>query len=371
VRRAFVLSALLLLAACGKSRVSEDPRPSWDDAIPGNGFHEVDEACSLACTTDDPPSTYATRTSPTARTVTSLEIASAGLVFAGTDCLAVALRGPMLDGLVACSDPDDGHARFVSRIGIPSALAYTDRIWSADRDVNGSSQVFAGSELVVHGEKDVRTLVAHRGGVYWIDGNERIRAVREPGAHVETAARAPHLDARFLAVDDNAFFVVRGASLVRVSRKGERDEILAVAQFPIADVVLSGGWLYWTEVGDARLVCNPDGTKPRCEGRGRRIVHPHGTLSRVRVSAPDSAPQVLAKDLEDADGILVVHSFVYASTRRGLVRVPLVLGGAPTMLPTPGSALGRPVLDTVSWTLFVQSRPKPGSSAVEIVAVVP
>jgi hypothetical protein len=241
-----------------------------------------------------------------------------------------------------------------------------------ERDADGHSRVVvSGGRVVAPNEEDVRSLVAHRGEVYWIAGKLNVRRSRGHSGVVETVASAARLDPRFLAVDDAAFYVVRGSSLMRLSRAGDAPQTLAEPSSPFRDLVLSGEWLYWTAQGESRLYCNADGSAPLCQARERDIVHPAGSLQRLRVVPPYDY-QTLAGDLEEADGLLVARSFAYVSTRRGVVRVPLVAGGSPTVLPTRTAAFGRPVLDTVSWTLFVQTRPEgsEGSGAV-IAALVP
>ena len=59
---------------------------------------------------------------------------------------------------------------------------------------------------------------------------------------------------------------------------------------------------------------------------------------------------------------------VYVSTRDGLVRTALD-GSSATVLPTGDPAFGRPALDPVSWTVYVQTRNK--SEPARIVAVEP
>jgi hypothetical protein len=82
----------------------------------------------------------------------------------------------------------------------------------------------------------------------------------------------------------------------------------------------------------------------------------------------DRRTALLAMDLEAADGILVVKEHVYVSTAEGLVRAP-VSGSSPTVLPTGDQAFGRPALDPVSWTVYVQTRSH--GAQVKIVSVEP
>jgi hypothetical protein len=367
----FIVAACVVLAACGKTRAVRDDGEHWDDASEANGFHATsDGACESACVADGPRGMQAMRSSPETRVVTPLDDASPALVFAEPGCLATAGRTEPMSGAIACVNPDDGRVATRARLGIPSALAMSDVLYAADRDLEGHSRVFADAKMIADGEKVVRTLVTHRGDAFWIDANARIRRARGHGAVVETIAHAPRVDARFLAVDDSAAYDVHGSELVRIALRGGERRLLGAASSPIRDVVLSGEWLYWTELGDARLACQPDGSKPSCHARGRTILHPHGSLHRVRVVAPFDH-RVLASGLDDADGILVAHQVAYVSTRRGLVRVALASGSSsPTVLATPQPALGRPVLDTTSWTLFVQMRDRRTARAA-IVAVIP
>ena len=86
--------------------------------------------------------------------------------------------------------------------------------------------------------------------------------------------------------------------------------------------------------------------------------------------------QLLASDVEDPSGVLVVRSFAYVSMRTGVLRVPLAFreasAGNATVLATATPAIGRPVLDTVGWTLLVATRPPgSGASGIRLVALVP
>lgn len=372
MRRLFTGFALLCVAACGKTRAVDPPGSSWEDPSAENGFYESDRACSQACVVPAPRTKHAVRATPEARVLTTIDTAMPGLVFIEPDCLALAARGPMNDGAVLCVNVDDGQVTPKTRIGFPSALVWTDRLYAADRDPNGASRVLFGEAVIAGKEHDIRTLVGHRGEAFWIDGGSRVRRLRHDQEYeVDIVARVNQLDARFLAVDDGGFYVVRGGALVRIPRVGESPEVLATAASPIRDVVLSGEWLYWTEQGEAHLVCQPDGTSPSCHARGSTVIHPTGLLRRVRVTAPFQE-QLLASDLEDVSGVLIVRSFAYASTRRGLLRVPLVAGGSPTLLPTATPAFGRPVLDTVGWTVIAETRPPGlGASGTRLVALVP
>lgn len=55
-------------------------------------------------------------------------------------------------------------------------------------------------------------------------------------------------------------------------------------------------------------------------------------------------------------------------TAKGIVRVG-VDGASPTLLPTEAPAIGRPALDPVSWTVYVQTRKNGGP--VTVMAIEP
>lgn len=179
----------------------------------------------------------------------------------------------------------------------------------------------------------------------------------DPGAvNVCELACVPRAEA------DRAKHAVRSRPAPRVAAAAERsriapDELRTVAKpgSAIRDHVSSDGFLYWTERGDPRLECRPDGSMPSCSAHDLHVRHLSGTLRRARIA--DGHVEVLAAELEDVDGILVMQDFAYVSTAQGLLRVPSS-GGTSTLLPTDQPAFGRPALDPVSWTVYVQTRDK-------------
>lgn len=61
---------------------------------------------------------------------------------------------------------------------------------------------------------------------------------------------------------------------------------------------------------------------------------------------------------------------VYVSTAQGLVRAAARGDDpSPTVLPTGDPAIGRPALDPVSWTVYVQARRK--ADRIDVVAIQP
>jgi hypothetical protein len=188
----------------------------------------------------------------------------------------------------------------------------------------------------------------------WIEENEQVRCGVDP-ASVRTVARARGIDARFLAADDEAFYVVRGGWIARLRFGASTLETIAKTGGRVRDVVLADGFVYWTEQGEPRIVCRADGTMPSCTARDRVTRHPFGSLRRVRIANQHAV--MVARDLEAPDGILVVKEQVYVATGAGIVRAAAD-GSSATLLPTAEPAEGRPALDPVSWTVYVHTRDK-------------
>lgn len=368
-----VVLAICAALGCGKSRVG-DAESRWDEPTAANGFHAVgDLACAHACVARDDDgrvAKVAVRTSPEPRVIATLAEPSPELVFAGQDCLAGAARNDWASGWTYCLRPGEGRIDRLADLGPPSAIARMgNKVFVATRDNEGRSIVRNGDVVVAAGERDIRTLATHGADLCWVESNERVRCSVE-GSAPRTMAYAPGMDARFLAMDDDAFYVVRGGHIERVERSARVEdapaERLASASSPVRDVVLVGGSLYWTERGEPRVECLPDGTKPSCSARHRTMRYPFGSLHGVRLA--DRRSTVVAKDLEDVDGILVAGDFAYASTSRGVVRIP-TNGEAPILLSTRAPAIGRPALDPVSWTVYVQTRKR--ADAPRVVAIEP
>jgi hypothetical protein len=359
VGRLFTAFVLLGVAACGKSRLAGETTAGWDEPTAANGFHgESDSACSKLCVpkVDADRRKHAVRTAPVARMVTRLlEPSRAGLVYYD-GCVLGASSANVDSGWSWCFEPREGSMRTILSHEAPSALAVARRTYTATRNVNGGSMVRQENVILAAEESDVRALVALDDEACWIDANERVRCAHAAdSATVTTVAHAPGLDARFLAMDSDSFYVVRGGWIARLVRGGSRLDTIAKTGSPIRDLIVSDGWIYWVEQGEPRLECQPDGTMPSCSARSRVLRHPFGTLQRARIA--DRKASVLANDLEEADGMLLVNEHVYVSTREGLVRVP-ISGSSPTVLPTGEPVFGRPALDPVSWTVYVQAKGK-------------
>ena len=96
---------------------------------------------------------------------------------------------------------------------------------------------------------------------------------------------------------------------------------------------------------------------------------PSNPSAEVPCGAPPSDIAVASEDLNGYPPYAVSGcSLVYVSTSRGLVRVA-VEGAWPTLLPTGDPALGRPALDPVSWTVYVQTRKN--AEPARVVAIEP
>ena len=219
MRRLFTGLVLLSLVVtgCGKSRLSGDG-PSgtgWDEPTAANGFHgDSNTACSNACVpkAEAEPRKHPIRTSPEARVVATLaEPSLVGLVHY-EDCIHGSSIRDFESGGSWCMRPRRKTMGPTLGHGTPSAMVATaDRLYVATRDANGRSTVRQDNTIVSAGETEVRALAARGDEVCWIEANERVRCARgaDP-VSVETVAHAPALDARFLAMDDDAFYVVRG-----------------------------------------------------------------------------------------------------------------------------------------------------------------